>query len=180
MTCEYHLCVWANESGILCAGGDRPNAVHWLSGGETQRLAAAQGGGGQTPFTSSTAVVGDAERTALVVVQTTSCRGWYGPEKQQRVQQMSRAGERRRQSMFGKCYRSLLQQMHWPQQRVFSYSYYFSPSHLSPCLTRPNSISPQWSQKAGARYECTLRAWGRIWKSSNVAAAKRDNRNKLW
>lgn len=47
----------------------------------------------------------------------------------------------------------------------------FSPSHLSPCRTNPNSISPQWSQKAGARYECTFRAWGRIWKSSDVAAA---------
>lgn len=53
-----------------------------------------------------------------------------------------------------------------------------SPSHLSPCLTSPNSISPQWSQKAGARYECTLSAWGRIWKSSKVAAAKRETQRE--
>lgn len=54
-----------------------------------------------------------------------------------------------------------------------------SPSHLSPCLTSPNSISPQWSQKAGARYECTLSAWGRIWKSSKVAAAERSCKGRV-
>lgn len=45
------------------------------------------------------------------------------------------------------------------------------PSHLSPCRTSPHSISPQWSQKAGALYEWTNRQWGRIWKSSTVANA---------
>lgn len=72
----------------------------------------------------------------------------------------------------------------WTTSKCLSYSHvispFSSPSHLSPCLTSPNSISPQWSQKAGARYECTLSAWGRIWKSSNVAAAKRHNRGRVW
>lgn len=45
------------------------------------------------------------------------------------------------------------------------------PSHLRPWRTSPHSISPQWSQKAGALYEWTKRAWGRIWKSSKVAEA---------
>lgn len=45
------------------------------------------------------------------------------------------------------------------------------PSHLRPWRTNPHSISPQWSQKAGALYEWTKRAWGRIWKSSKVAEA---------
>lgn len=45
------------------------------------------------------------------------------------------------------------------------------PSHLSPWRTSPHSISPQWSQKAGARYEWTNRQCGRIWKSSTVAEA---------
>lgn len=47
----------------------------------------------------------------------------------------------------------------------------FVPSHLSPWRTSPHSISPQWSQKAGARYEWTNRQCGRIWKSSTVAEA---------
>lgn len=46
-----------------------------------------------------------------------------------------------------------------------------SPSHLRPWRTSPHSISPQWSQKVGARYEWTNRQWGRIWKSSTVAEA---------
>lgn len=58
----------ADEGRIFCAAGGRRYAAHRLSGGETQRLAAAQGGGGQTAFASSTAIVRDAERTALVVV----------------------------------------------------------------------------------------------------------------
>lgn len=59
-----------------------------------------------------------------------------------------------------------------------SVTIFSSPSHLSPCLTSPNSISPQWSQKAGARYECTLSACGRIWKSSDFAAAGTDKRGE--
>jgi len=45
------------------------------------------------------------------------------------------------------------------------------PSHLSPCLTRPNSISPQKSQKCGDRYEWTCRSWGRISSSSGTVSA---------
>ena len=65
---QYHLCVRANETGFFCAGGGRPHTVHGLGGGETQGLAAAQRRGGQTAFPSSTAVVGDTECTALVVI----------------------------------------------------------------------------------------------------------------
>ena len=45
------------------------------------------------------------------------------------------------------------------------------PSHLRPCLTRPNSISPQKSQKWGDLYEWTNSRWGRICSSSMVAWA---------
>lgn len=71
----------ADEAGVLCAGGGRPYTVNRLGGGETQGLVAAQGGGGQTPFASSAAVVGDAECTTLMVVQPTSWRGQQGPMK---------------------------------------------------------------------------------------------------
>ena len=45
------------------------------------------------------------------------------------------------------------------------------PSHLRPCFTKPNSISPQKSQKWGDLYEWTWRTWGRIWSSSIVVLA---------
>lgn len=141
---QYHLCVWADEAGFLCAG--HPYTEPWISSWETQGLAAAEGGGGQAPFASSTAVVWDVERTALVVVQSTSCRGRYRSKDQEVMGSWS---------------------THYSRFNAIC----ASPSHLSPCLTSPNNISPQWSQKAGARYECTLSAWGRIWKSSKVAAA---------
>lgn len=54
-----------------------------------------------------------------------------------------------------------------------------SPSHLSPCRTSPHSISPQWSQKAGARYEWTNRQCGRIWKSSTVAEAAEQEKSVI-
>lgn len=73
----YHLCVRADEAGLLCAGRGRPYTVHRVSGGQTQGLAAAEGSGGQAPFSGSAAVVWDAECTALVVVQSTSCRGQH-------------------------------------------------------------------------------------------------------
>lgn len=79
----YHLCVRADEAGLLCAGRGRPYTVHRLSGGQTQGLAAAEGSGGQAPFSGSAAVVWDAECTALVVVQTTSCRGQHISRKQE-------------------------------------------------------------------------------------------------
>ncbi len=62
----------------------------------------------------------------------------------------------------------------WKQVQYVEYKLWkieSPPSHLSPWRTRPKSISPQWSQNAGARYECTFNAWGRIWKSSDVTAA---------
>lgn len=154
----HHLCVWADEAGVLGAAGGRPQAVHRLGGGETQGLAAAQGGRGQTPLASSAAVVWDAECAALVVVKSTACRGRHGPPEKrgEDTRWVGFLGEK----SFGPAIVSHFVPVH------------YSPSHLSPCLTSPNSISPQWSQKAGARYECTLRACGRIWKSSNVAAAK--------
>lgn len=85
--CEWshHLRVWADETGFLCAGGDRPYTVHRVRCGEAQGLAAAQGGGGQTPFAGSTAVVGNTERAALVIVQSTSCRGQHGTKNQGEV-----------------------------------------------------------------------------------------------
>lgn len=79
----YHLCVRADEAGLLCAGRGRPHTVHRLSGGQTQGLAAAEGSGGQAPFSGSAAVVWDAECTALVVVQSTSCRGQHISRKQE-------------------------------------------------------------------------------------------------
>ena len=52
-----------------------------------------------------------------------------------------------------------------------------APSHLRPCFTKPNSISPQKSQKCGDLYECTWRTWGRICSSSIVVLAV-GNANK--
>lgn len=43
------------------------------------------------------------------------------------------------------------------------------PSHFNPCRTRPHSISPQWWQKVGIRYEWTTRECGRILSSVTVA-----------
>lgn len=151
---QYHLCVWADEAGFLGTG--HPYTEPWISSWETQGLTAAKGGGGQAPFASSTAVVWDVERTALVVVQSTSCRGRYRSKNQEVVG---------RWSIW--VLHSFVREFRGP----FLFTLCASPSHLSPCLTSPNNISPQWSQKAGARYECTLSAWGRIWKSSKVAAA---------
>ena len=79
---SYHLCVWADESGFLRAGGGRPRAVHRVGGGEPQGLAAAQGGGGEAAFASPAAVVRDAEGTAFVVVQSTACRGRRASQNQ--------------------------------------------------------------------------------------------------
>lgn len=72
----------AGETGFLRAGGHRPYTVHRVGCGEAQGLAAAQGGGGQTPFPGSAAVVGNAEGAALVIVQSTSCRGQHGSKNQ--------------------------------------------------------------------------------------------------
>lgn len=60
-----------------------------LGGGEAQGLVAAQGGGGQASFTSSAAVVRDAERAALVIVKATSCRGRHGSKSQRGEHQAS-------------------------------------------------------------------------------------------
>lgn len=65
----------ADEAGLLGAGGGHPHTVARIGDGETQGLAAAQGGGGQAPLASSAAVVWDAESASLVVVQSATCRG---------------------------------------------------------------------------------------------------------
>lgn len=101
---------------------------------------------GRAPPSHPAAVVGDLKGTSLVIIQTAA---W-------------RRRERSRAELVGKTAEST---------RVRDGVSGLVPSHLRPCRTRPHSISPQWSQKAGARYEWTNRQWGRIWKSSTVAEA---------
>lgn len=66
--------------------------------------------------------------------------------------------EQRRDEKYNEWNNLFLRDICGPHQRVLFLKSHFislfflpSPSHLSPCLTNPNSISPQWSQKAGAR-----------------------------
>lgn len=49
----------------------------------------------------------------------------------------------------------------WHQMLVYKTTN-TSPSHFNPWRTRPHSISPQWLQKVGVRYDWTTRECGRI------------------
>lgn len=89
----------ADEADVLGAGGHRPHAVDGLGGGQAQGLAAAQGRGGQAPLPGAAAVVGDAEGTALVVVQAASCRGRHRSDRQDKT-----GARRGGDNTLGECY----------------------------------------------------------------------------
>lgn len=110
------------------------------------------------------AVVGDLKGTTLVIVQTTA---WTESIFINQVLIADKADNSRTKIL------KLMNNFGLQKKTCISKSV---PSHLSPCRTSPHSISPQWSQKAGARYECTNRQCGRIWKSSTVAEAAQNEK----
>ncbi len=71
---RYHLGVRSDETGFFRRHA-AVETTEGLCGGQTQRLTAGEGRGGQPPLPRPTAVIGNAKSTALVVIQSTTCRG---------------------------------------------------------------------------------------------------------
>lgn len=149
-----------NETHLVLRGG------RGLDGGGAGRRGdgALQGGAGQTALLQPAAVVGDLEGTALVVVQPTSWRGRGGMGSEGGREGGVRLAPPllvtksvRKPKQFIKTpltITTLTTAMNAGRAEPLStwcgHVTTVVPSHLRPCLTRPHSISPQSSQKAGA------------------------------